>query len=70
MRMRLFIKCRHCTNASQAGVAYTNDNKITFMLEMAGGLRFCLEYDQEGGWIYIGEAAQHIGIHNINRNFT
>ena len=27
----------------------TDDNKITFMLETVDGLRFCLEYDAEGG---------------------
>jgi hypothetical protein len=32
----------------------TNDNKITFMLETVNGLRFSLEYDAEGGWIYSG----------------
>ena len=30
----------------------TNENKMTIMLETADGLRFCLEYDAEGGWIY------------------
>lgn len=29
----------------------TADNKITIMLETIDGLRFCLEYDAEGGWI-------------------
>ena len=29
----------------------TADNKITIMLETIEGLRFCLEYDAEGGWI-------------------
>lgn len=30
----------------------TADNKMTIMLETSDGLRFCLEYDAEGGWIY------------------
>jgi hypothetical protein len=30
----------------------TAENKLTLMLETPDGLRFCLEYDAEGGWIY------------------
>lgn len=37
----------------------TNENKVTFMLETVDGLRFCLEYDAEGGWIYSGATIRY-----------
>lgn len=30
----------------------TNKNMLTIMIETTDGLRFCLEYDEVGGWIY------------------
>ena len=37
----------------------TNENKMTIMLETADGLRFCLEYDAEGGWIYSNDTLRY-----------
>ena len=44
---------RHIATEEELVQAYekTADNKITIMLETIEGLRFCLEYDAEGGWI-------------------
>lgn len=37
----------------------TSDNKITILFEAVNGLRFCLEYDKEGGWIYSGSTMRY-----------
>ena len=37
----------------------TNENKMTIMLETADGLRFCLEYDAAGGWIYSNDTLRY-----------
>ena len=31
--------------------AKTAESELTIMIETVDGLRFCLEYDAEGGWI-------------------
>lgn len=47
------INYGHIATEEELVQAYekTADNKITIMLETIEGLRFCLEYDAEGGWI-------------------
>ena len=47
-------KYGHIATEEELVQAYeeTADNEITIMLETSDGLRFCLEYDAEGGWIY------------------
>ena len=37
----------------------TSKNKLTIMLETSDGLRFCLEYDAEGGWIYSDDTMRY-----------
>lgn len=51
----------HIDNEEELLQAYdkTSENKLTIMLETMDGLRFCLEYDAEGGWIYSGNTIRY-----------
>jgi len=40
----------------------TSENKITIRIESKGGLRFYLEYDADGGWIYSSGAMRYYRI--------
>lgn len=37
----------------------TAENKLTILLETPDGLRFCLEYDAEGGWLYSNKTLRY-----------
>lgn len=39
--------------------AKTEESKLTIMIETVDGLRFCLEYDTEGGWIYCSQTLRY-----------
>lgn len=51
----------HIDNEEELVQAYdkTSENKITLMFETVDGLRFCLEYDGDGGWIYSGSTMRY-----------